>query len=611
MNIDQLLLAVAVMMLATAVALGVAKKLNLGSTVALMAVGMVLGPHSPWPLLTSHVAELQTVGEIGVMLLLFVVGLGVQPKSLWSMRTLLLGLGSGQYLLSTLAITTVLIWAGGLHWQRALVAGLALAMSSTAMPFQVLQERGDRGSRQREAVLAVDIFQSLAAIAVLSLIPVLAARHVQPALTSTLDKAAVVLAALSAVYVLGRYALPRALTLAARSLGSGAFALIVLAAVFAAGWLMDRVGISMALGAFMIGVLLSTTPFAEQVQAAATPAKQALLALFFIAIGMAIDVQEVAAHGGTLLLYLPILLLIKFATVLLLAMMFGFGLRSAVLSGLLLMPFDEIAYVVFANAKANGLLTDRSYTIGLMAISLSFVVSPWLINLGYRLTRRLKDPHRTSGKSGSADGRVVLVGYGHVARALCLMLERAQVDYVCFETAPSRLRDAVRLKHDVHYGDITDPVMMGAVALERARLVIVATGEFEIAKRMAGNLRQFYRDVPAMIAVDYLAEREELHRLGAEHVVALAPEAVLGFARSVLGCLGVPATEGDAIIGVLKTDDYAVLRRAGAIELEHADGPRPAGSASEKAEPWFELRRFQSAMRRLVAKSKVDETAVP
>jgi len=256
MNIDQLLLAVAVMMLATALALGIAKKLNLGSTVALMAVGMALGPHSPWPLLTSHVAELQTVGEIGVMLLLFVVGLGVQPKSLWSMRTLLLGLGSGQYLLSTLAITTVLILASGLHWQRALVVGLALAMSSTAMPFQVLQERGDRGSRQREAVIAVDIFQSLAAILVLALIPVLAARHAQPAVTSTLDKAAVVLATVGAVYVLGRYALPRALTLAARSLGSGAFALIVLAAVFAGGYLMDRVGVSMALGAFMISVLL-------------------------------------------------------------------------------------------------------------------------------------------------------------------------------------------------------------------------------------------------------------------------------------------------------------------------------------------------------------------
>jgi len=608
MNIDQLLLAVAVMMLATAAALGVAKKLNLGSTAALMAVGMALGPHSPWPLFTSHIAELQAVGEIGVMLLLFVVGLGVQPNSLWSMRRLLLGLGSGQYLLSTLAIMAVLIWASELHWQLALVVGLALALSSTAMPFQVLQERGDRGSRQREAVLAVDIFQSFAAIPVLALIPVLAARHAQPALTSTLDKAVVVLAAVGAVYVLGRYALPRALMLTARSLGSGAFALIVLAAVFVAGWVMERVGVSMALGTFMIGVLLSTTPFAEQVQAAATPAKQVLLGLFFIAIGMAIDLREVAAHGGVLLLYLPILMLIKFATVLLLATMFGLGHRSAVLSGLLLMPFDELGYVVFASAKANGLLTDRSYTLGLMAISLSFIVSPPLINLGYRLTHRLKDRHQTDGKGGSADGQVVVVGYGPFGRALCLMLERARIPYVCFENDLSRLRDARRLKHDVHYGDITDPAMMAAVALERARLVIVATGEFEIAKRMVGNLRQFYPDVPVMVAVRYLAEREELRRLGAEEVVALAPEAALGFGLSMLASLGVPGNEADAITGALKAGDYAALRRAGAIEPKQTHGPNRESSASEKAQRWFALGRFQSAMRRLVAKSRGNRT---
>ena len=156
---------------------------------------MALGPHSPWPLVTDHIDELQAVGEIGVMLLLFVVGLGLKPKGLWSMRKLVLGLGSGQYLLSAAAITAVAVWVGGLHWQPALVAGLALAMSSTAMPFQVLQERGDGGSAQREAVVAVDVFQSLAAIPVLALLPVIAARHAQPELTSTLYKACEVCAA--------------------------------------------------------------------------------------------------------------------------------------------------------------------------------------------------------------------------------------------------------------------------------------------------------------------------------------------------------------------------------------------------------------------------------
>jgi len=573
MNIDQLMLAVAVMMLATAAALGVAKKLNVGSIVALMAVGIGLGPHSPWPLVTGHVDQLQAVGEIGVILLMFVVGLALKPKGLWSMRALVLGLGSGQYLLTAGAITALAIWVGGLRWQPALVMGLALAMSSTAMPFQVLQERGDRGSRQAEAVVAVDIFQSLAAIALLALLPVLATQHAQPELSSTLYKALEVCAAVGAVYLLGRVALPRALMLTARSLGSGAFVLIVLAAVFAAGWMMDQAGVSMALGAMMVGVLLSTSPFAEQVKAAATPAKQVLLGLFFIAIGMAIDLKALGALGAGLLLYLPILLAIKFAVVLALALLFGFRLRSAVLSALLLMPFDEIGYVVFASARGHGLLTEQSYATGLAMISLSFIVSPLLINAGYRLSRLLASQGMPQGESGSADGRVVLVGYGHVARGLCLMLERAQVPYVCYETNLARLRDALRLRHNVHYGDIADPAMMTAVALERARLVIVAPGDYALAKRMTDSLVQFYRKVPVMAAVDYLAEREELRRLGVEHVVALAPEAVVGFGQSMLVSLGTPATEAQAISAALKTQDYAALRRAGAGDPEQPAQP--------------------------------------
>jgi glutathione-regulated potassium-efflux system ancillary protein KefC len=565
MNIDQLMLAVAVMMLATAVALGLAKRLNVGSTVALLAVGMALGPHSPWPLVTAGVDELHAVGEIGVILLLFVVGLGLKPKGLWSMRALVLGLGSGQYLLTAGAITALAIWMVGLPWPPALVMGLALAMSSTAMPVQFLQERGDSGSRQGEAVIAVDIFQSFAAIALLALMPVLAAGHAHPELSATLYKALEVCAALGAVYLLGRYVLPRALILTARSLGSGAFALIVLAAVFAAGWLMDRAGVSMALGALMIGVLLSTSPFADQVKAAANPAKQVLLGLFFMAIGMAIDLKALGALGAGLLLYLPLVLAVKLAVVLLLATVFRFGLRAALLSALLMMPLDEIGYVVFASARTHGLLTDKAYNIGLALISLSFIVSPLLISGGYSLSRYLANQDRPQGANGSADGRVVLLGYGHLSRALCLMLERAQVPYVCYETDLRRLRDAYASKHNVHYGDIADSAMMAAVALERARLVIVATGDYAHAKRMIGNLLQFYRKVPMMAAVNYLAERDELRALGVEHVVALAPEAALGFGLSMLLSLAMPGAAAEAIFAALKTEDYAALRRAGAV----------------------------------------------
>ena len=215
-----------------------------------------------------------------------------------------------------------------------------------------------------------------------------------------------VIGAIGGVYILGRYVVPWALKLTARDLGPGGFALMVLAGVFLAGWWMETVGLSMALGAFMIGILLSSTLYADQVKAAVAPTRQLLLALFFIAIGMAIDLEQLAQSKTELLLYLPALLLVKVVVLFVLARAFRFGLRSAVLTAFLMMPFDEIAYVIFASANANGLMNARDHTVGLAVISVSFIVSPMLINLGYRLSDRwIREPTSAERASHRGDQR--------------------------------------------------------------------------------------------------------------------------------------------------------------------------------------------------------------
>src|SRR5215813_11304853 len=187
-DIDQILLAVTVMIIATIVAGSVAKQLNLGSIVALLVVGMALGPHSPRPLLTGHVEELQTVGEIGVILLLFLVGLETKPGRLSSTRRLFLGLGTAQYLLTTIAIAGLLIAVAHLHWQPALIMALGLAMSSDVIAISSLGEHGESASTQSRAVMAVVIYQCFMAIPVLAVIPLLAASPLQDAPVSTVFK---------------------------------------------------------------------------------------------------------------------------------------------------------------------------------------------------------------------------------------------------------------------------------------------------------------------------------------------------------------------------------------------------------------------------------------
>ena len=572
MNISHLMFAAAVIMAATAIAVGVAKKLELGSIVALLIVGMALGPHSPMPLLTGHIEEMQAIGEIGVTLLMFAVGLELQPTRLWSMRRLVFGLGSAQYALTTaalLAFFVVITGLAGFRWQSALVVSLGLAMSSAAIPFPILEARGDNSSPHGRAVLAIDIFQGFLLIPVLALIPILGAGS--PAGGHALDVATIleVVAAVAGVYVLGRFLMPWALTLTARDLGPSGFAVIVLAGVFFAGWWMETVGVSMALGAFLIGVLLSTTVYADQVKAAVTPAKLLLLAIFFIAIGMAIDLKQVVELRSELLLYLPAIFLIKFVVLFALAGLLRLGLRAAILTGLLMMPFDEIAYVILASANAHGLMSARDYTVGLIVISLSFVLSPVLISLGYKLTDRLRHrrPDFTQGDAiVVAENSVVVAGYGYVGRAICAMLERADVPYTAFEVNPDYLARAGNARHNVRYGDLTDPTMMRVVAIARARLVIVTLSLYDATKRMIGNLREFYPHVPVMTAVQYLAQRDELQQMGATHVVALAPEGTLSFGHSVLDRLGVAVTQTEAIINSLKAKDYAALRGPDDIE---------------------------------------------
>ena len=566
MDIDSILLAVAVMLTATVVAGRVAQKLHLGSIVALLVVGMTLGPYSPRPLLTGHVEELQNVGEIGVILLLFLVGLDTQPQKLSSMRRLVFGLGTAQYLLTTAAIAGLLMAVASLHWQSAVIVALGLAMSSDVVAIASLQEHAESASPRSQAVMAVVIYQSLMAIPVLAVIPVLASSSMQAPIPTVL-KTLEVCAAMAAVYLFARYALPKAMAFAARKHNLQGFTLIVIAAIFAAAWVMDTVGLSHALGAFMVGMILSTSMFADQIKASVSSIKGLLLRVFFIAIGMSINLQEVIAFGGPLLHYLPTLFVIKIALVIALALGFRLGLRTSVLVGLLLAPFDEIAFIIFSSAHKSGLLTDQGYTLGLITISFSFVVSPVLINFGYKLADRFTPEPQPDlpleALSGVIHQHVIVVGYSYVGRVICMMLERTSIPYIAFELSLDRLAEAKKWQHKVHYGDVTNPAMMGALAISNARAVIVTTRDYAAVKRITGTLRHFYPSVTVMAAVPYIFQRDELRNIGAAQVVALTPEGTLSFGRSILGELGTKPDDIETIIGSLRADDYASVRDVG------------------------------------------------
>jgi len=561
-DIDQLMRAVAIVLAVTAVAVSVARKLNLGSTLGLLVVGAALGPHSPHPLLgIEHVDELQAIGEIGIVLLLFLLGLDIRPARLWAMRGMVVGLGTAQYVLSTAAIAGVLLLQGVGSGQPVVVIGLALAMSSAAVALPALAEHGDTGSLQGRATIAVQILQSFVLIALLTVIPLLGG-PVGSIHAPGLRRTAEVLGVILAIQVGARWVLPRLLTLTATNLGSGAFTLTIIAAVFGTAATLDSLGVSMALGAFVLGVNLSGSIYVDQLKVAVDPAKQLLLGLFFITIGMALDWREVLAAGGGPMMLLLALLAVKVGVGVGLGLVFRFGLRASLLTAVLLMPFDEVGYVILGSARSTGLLSPRVYALSLTFISVSFIISPLLVNLTYRLTAHLRKVAASSGKMPSVAGRVVVAGYGAGGRGVCLILEAAGIPFVAVDEDLDRLRLARRLGYEVRYADLSDPALLTTLDVDRARAVIVAVPEFPIGRRLVDALKRFHPGVPTLVSVQTLGQQESMRQLGVEHVVALSLEGTLRFSRLVLTSLGVEQKTTESILTTMEADDYAAMRTA-------------------------------------------------
>lgn len=569
MNIGPLLLAVGSLAVITLLALGIARRINLGSIVALLLVGVLLGQHSPWPVFTDHVEALRGVGEIGVMLLLFALGLDIQPRKLWSMRGLVFGLGSVQFALTVIAFVASFLLVGSIdstQWRSGLAVALALAMSSGAIPLPILAERREENTSHGRATIAIEIFQSLLIVPVLAVCALLGTEGSGGTSGFVALDAARLTAVFTGVFLLGRYVLPWALAIIARGSGPMHFSLIVIAATFLAGWAMDSIGISMALGGFMMGVLLSTSLYAEQVKAAVTPARQVLLALFFISIGMAIDLKQLVSVAGDVLLYLPLLLTVKFIIVTGLLRLWRQPLRSAVLAGALLMPFDEVAYVIMASAHSGQLLSAHAYMIGLGAISLSFVACPLLISLAYRLSTRLVDVPQTARDVEApprADDRVLVLGAGAIGRAVCGLLQRADIPYLAVESSMDDFARAQRMGQTVRYGDFTDAAVLQNLDVAQARAVIVAPGEVDALQASLDSLRHFHPQVPAIAAVPFLAQRDRLRHSETTEVFALMPEGTMRFGHSILVRLGIAPDEATELVSSLAARDFAALRALG------------------------------------------------
>jgi glutathione-regulated potassium-efflux system ancillary protein KefC len=557
----------AVLLLAVAaIIIAVFRHFGLGSILGLLVTGIIVGPHTPGPFVTAEVEDVRRFTEIGVVLLLFLIGLEMKPRRLWALRHALFGLGSLQIIVSALLIAAYFrIFEA--NWSTALLIGASFALSSTAFVIQMLRDQGEIASAHGQTAFAILLMQDLAVVPLLAMVPILADTGPLPDALPLWQQIGSALGMVGLVLFGGRYLVPRALDHLARTHNREAFLLATLAVVLIAATAVERAGMSMALGAFLMGMMLSTSRYSLQIEASLEPHKGLLMSLFFIAVGMSVDLGELALHPVEFALHVLAIIVIKVAVLYALCLGFGTGRGTALKVAFLLAQGGEFGFVLFGAAKALAIIDNRLFVMAVAIISLTMLITPLLARLGNRLARRTPGEapgvaeHLRYSASGDEPGvRVVIGGYGRVGHTVGTILASSGIPYVAFDTNTVLVARWRNEGHPVFYGDIVDPLLLATGALQGVDLVVLTIDDQAVAVRAAAMIRSHAPQMTIVARARDLVSCDALFRAGVNTAFPETLEASLRLAAEALQALGISTDETDLLLHGVRSTDYALVR---------------------------------------------------
>ena len=547
------LLDIVFLLAAAVIAVPVFRAIGLGVVPGFLVAGVLVGPSGLG--LIDNFNEIRQLAELGVVLLLFVIGIELKPARLWLMRRMVFGLGTLQVVVTGGLVTAAIYLGMGLPFRTAVVIGPALALSSTAFVLQLLAEKKMLHSEYGRASLSVLLLQDLAVVPLLALVPLLA----MPELTIGTDIAialAETLGILLVVIVGGRYLLQPIMHRIAHTRSRETFTAFTVLLVLGSALLTEHLGLSMAMGAFIAGLLIADSPFRHEVIAEIEPFRGLLLGLFFISMGMALDVGVFIADPLLSLGLLLLLLAVKFAVLWPLALVFGLGRKSGAAVALLLAQSGEFGLVIFAYAFQAELLASGVFQQLLVIIVLSMLVTPLLANVADRLAAR-RTHSADDTQEPPAPAPVVLAGYGRVGQRIGRILEAAGLPYVAVDLDSSLVLRARKKGHPVFYGDGRRPDVLRSVGVADAQLVVVTLDDFEAAEMVVSSLHGEYPDVAILARGHSARQCRRLRDLGAKFAVAENLEASLDLAREVLLKKTGDLDETKAILERFRQEYYA------------------------------------------------------
>ena len=554
----------AILLLSAVLVVPIFKKLGLGSVLGYLITGILIGP---WFFgIITNIDNILHFSELGVVFLLFIIGLELQPARLWILRRLVFGLGSLQ-MVATASVISLISYFFINDWFTILIIGFATAMSSTAFILQILVERGELSTRYGRDAFAVLLFQDLAVIPLLAIIPLLVTTGVQGEVTTTgmdIFRAIVVMVVMVTV---GRQLLRLLIRGVAYYGNREIFTASALLIVLGTALLMNYIGISMSIGAFLAGVLLADSEFRHQLIAEIEPFKGLLLGLFFIAVGMTVNIGLVISMPFLLLGLAVLLLIIKFTVMYMISIFLGNTPDTARNLAITLAAGGEFAFILFSLAGKVGLIDDQLVEILIMIITLSMVLSPILFLLNDKILSKY------SGKSVEPEfdridepgNAVVIIGFGRVGQIVSRILHMSGISFTALENNPSQVDFVRKFGSKIYYGDATRLDLLRAAKIDKAKLVVLSINDIETSMKVVNMLKQHYPAIPIYARAHNRLHCYKLMDAGIKVLFRDTFYSSLKLSTEILKGLGLSETEAAQTVELFRQHDEALLQRQHAI----------------------------------------------
>ncbi len=556
---------VLLLLAASVVVVAFFRSLNLPPVLGYLLVGAAVGPHA---LNLMHETKgASHLAEFGVVFLMFSIGLEFSLSRLFAMRRIVFGFGSVQ-VLGTIAVVVALGKLAGLGWVPSLVLGCILSMSSTAILSKLLSDRLELDRPHGRETIGVLLFQDIAVVPMMILLPAMSrpADELLATLSLALLKAVVMLVL---VLVIGQRLMRWWFTQVAKRRSGELFMLNVLLITLGLAWLSEHVGLSLALGAFLAGMLISETEYRYQVEEDIKPFRDVLLGLFFVTVGMFLDVGMIAENLPAVLGMVVGFMVLKFAIVMLASRLFGSSQGTAMRTGLWLCAGGEFGFVLIAHLDGLALMSGALLQVTVAALVLSMLLAPLVVQVSDRVVMRfvasewlLKSMEltRIAAQTMSADKHVIIAGYGRSGQYMARFMDKENVTYVALDLDPERVREAAAAGDSVVFGDASRQETLMAAGILRASALVISFSEVDAALRVMHRAHALKPGLPIIARAADERDMERLTKGGATEAVPEVFESSIMLASHVLALVGVPLNRVIRRVRDVRNQRYALMR---------------------------------------------------